>query len=335
MVVVATGGTFDTYPIFSPVCRFVGGDIGYKNHVWVLGVYFYFCKITAAPPGSAVGADEAPALSPILAAVNTAIGTGIYGSVHALAVAGGEADADAAQALFGTGKPGIDAPPGRSAIGRLEQPAVGAGETTVFPGAFAVFPEAGEQYLGVVGIVFYLYRACIFVYVQHFFPGFASVAGAEYASFCIRAIRMAQSGHKHFIRLGRVYDNAPYLLYIAQPDMCPGTAAIRGAVNTVSYAEVGAMETLACTRIQDIWMRRGHGHIADRAGSCLVKNGGPGTSVVICFPYSSIIDPYVEYVGLGRDTHGTHCAPCAEGADHPVAQALVLRWCDRLCAKDC
>ncbi len=318
VIIVATGRALEGRPGFATIVGAVGGDIANENHVRIFRMHFYFTKVAAASPESPVGTHQRPTAAAVVAAINAAIGAGIHRCVNSLWIAVRNANADATEPLSGGWQALGQFLPGVATVGGFVQAAIRTGKACVFPGTLAVLPQVGVDGLRILRIVFYLNRAGIFINVQYILPALAAIAGAIDAALLIWAVGMPQPSHENFIRVGRMHNESPDLLHIAQAYMLPVFAAVGRFENAIAHGQVRAVQAFAGSDINNVWLGRRDGDITNGTRWRFIEDRTPGSTIVICFPDTTVVDAHKKDVWLRRNAYGTNRTTRAKGADEAI-----------------
>src|ERR1035438_1807492 len=143
--------------------------------------------------------------------------------------------------------------PGAAAVGGLEESATGAVELVIiFPRALADFPHRGVNNIGIRGINHNVRATGIFVLGNNSLPGLTAVGGAVDSARFAGPVRMAEDSGKNAIRVARIDGERRDLLSVDQAEMSPCLPGINRFVDAIPYGQVGAMQSLTATHIDDV-----------------------------------------------------------------------------------
>src|ERR1700722_4271194 len=214
--------------------------------------------------------------------------------------------------------------PGASAIGRLEQSAAAAVKfVRILPRAFAYLPYRRINRVRIRWVDFNIASAGVFIFRNDFLPILAAVGRAIDASFFARSVRMPEDSGEHAGGIARIDGQRGNLLRIIEAEMFPGLARIRRFVDSISYREIGTMQSFAAAHKNNVWIGWRNGNRSDRLRRLVVENRIPGASVVVRFPDSAIDLTYKKNVGLACAARSGASAPAAKRSDHAPMQFLI------------
>src|SRR4029078_6001375 len=94
--------------------------------------------------------------------------------------------------------------------------------------------------------------------------------------------------------------------------------------------EIGTLQTLAATDVDDVCVSWCNGDRADRPGALFVEDRIPGAAVVRGFPDAAVHDADVEHIRLLWDTRARLRTAGAKRSDHPPSHLLKQRWVNTL-----
>src|SRR5260370_4555325 len=134
-------------------------------------------------------------------------------------------------------------------------------------------------------------RSTLFPYTTLFRSVFAAVHGAENTPLQARSVRMSGRGNEESVGIVRVDGDLGNLLGIMHAEMRPGFAAVGGAVHAVADGEVGPVQSLTASNINDVRIGSRYGKRANRSGWLLIEDRGPSAGEVVGLPYSSVTHP--------------------------------------------
>src|SRR5579862_4089877 len=121
----------------------------------------------------------------------------------------------------------------------------------------------------------YVDAACVFVFVENFFPGLSAIGGAENPALRVRAVWMSQRRYEHDVRIRRIDDDLADGARIAQPNILPGLAAIQGSINSVAVGNVSADAGLSRANVQYVVVGTCHRDAPECRRSFFVENWRP------------------------------------------------------------
>jgi len=101
--------------------------------------------------------------------------------------------------------------------------------------------------------------------------------------------------------------------------MSPSLAGIGRLVDSIANGKIGAMQAFPAGDVNDVGIGGSNRDGADRLRRFVVKDGCPGTSIVVRLPHSSVDLAYVKDIRLARYAAGGSCATAAKRADHAPA----------------
>src|SRR5271157_40477 len=359
VIVVAAGRALDGREARAGVGGPVSGSVGDVDHVLVLRVDTHAGEIRSASvdailavdflPGNAgvIGAIEAGATrrgfgrfraarastsraratrgaGPTAAATSAATG-GFDQGIHAIAIAGRDADADAAEPLGGRGQASSQLAPVVAAVGGLEQAAVRTGESAVLPWPGTRLPHHGVHVARVGRVEGQINRAGVLILVKNLAPVLAAIDGAKDAALGVGPERVAHRRDENAVGVLGINQNCADLLGIAQPEMPPRLAAVDGFVHAVADGEIGPLrQPFAAADIEHVGVGGRHGDGADGAGGLVIENGPPCHAEIVGLPYAAVVDADEEHVRLVGDARGADGAAAAERADHAPLKSGVI-----------
>src|SRR6185295_8106845 len=132
------------------------------------------------------------------------------------------------------------------AVRRLPEAAARAVRRRVdVPGRPPRLPERGVDRARVAGLEGEVDGAGVLVLEEHLLPMRAAVARPEDAALGVGTVGVAESGDVDEIGVRRVDEDAADLLAVAQADVRPGLAAVRGLIDAIPLRDVGAHVRLA------------------------------------------------------------------------------------------
>src|SRR5207302_1467603 len=105
---------------------------------------------------------------------------------------------------------------------------------------------------------------------------------------------MSEHGGNELVGITRMVDESRDLLAIAQAEMRPCLACVRGFVNAVAHGQVGAMQALAAGYVDDVGIGGSDSDRSDRLSGFTIEDGIPGAAVVVRLPHAAIYLRHIE-----------------------------------------
>ena len=205
--------------------------------------------------------------------------------------------------------------PGGAAVNGLEDAHAGVGEALTFDEALLLRPQHGIQRVRILRVHQDLVGAGVFVLVEHLLERAAAVGGAEHATLGVGTIRVAERSHEHAVGIDRVHRDRCNHLRVAQPEMQPRLALVRGLVEAVANCQVGADDAGARADVDDLGIRRRDGNGANRPGALAIEQRHPVGAVVGGAPDAAVVEAGVEGVGLAGHARDRARTPGARRAN--------------------
>src|SRR5438067_4967218 len=115
------------------------------------------------------------------------------------------------------------------------------------------------------------------------------------------------------------------LLSIAQAEMSPCYARVRGLVDPIAERQVLSVQPFTAGHVNSIWIRGCDGDSADRLRGLIIEDRTPGSPVVVGFPHSAVDLADIEHIRLTRYAGGCAGPAATERTNHPPAKVLVSR----------
>ena len=131
---------------------------------------------------------------------------------------------------------------------------------------------------------------------------------------------MAERRNEQAFRIRGIDRDARNLLCVAQPEMRPRPAGVRRLVHAVARREIGAVQSLSRSHVDDVRIRDRDVDRADRARWLLVEDRRPHAAVVGGLPDTAAHHADVEHVRLARNSGRGLRASAAERSDVSPAE---------------
>ena len=211
--------------------------------------------------------------------------------------------------------------PGRASIAGAVETAAGA-TAGQRPRRAAGFPERGEEDIGIVRVEGDVDGPGVFVLIKYFLPGLAAIHGAKYATFLVRAKRMAERCDVRDIRVFRMDEHASDGTGVLEADIFPGFASVDRFVDAVAMGNISADTGLSSAHVNHIRIGRRDGDTANGRGLLVVKDGLPSHGAIRGFPDPAAGRAKIVSVGIARNSGSGERASTAEGSDLAVLQAF-------------
>ena len=256
LVVVAARCALERHERLAAVGRLVADDVSDDQRVWILRVHVRHDFVDPADR-PLIGGDARPGLA------------GVIGSEYSSAVVSRfQRDVDTSRTARRDGELGVDDAsrqslrerlPCRTAVSRLEDPAVGAVPGAVFPWSLPLLPHRGVDDVGVGGIDVDVLAAGVGVLEQDALECLAAVGGPEDAALFVGTVGMTERGDEEAIRIPRVDGNLRDLLRVAQSEVRPRRAGVRRFVDAVADRKVRPRQPFTTSDVQDVrigWRHR-------------------------------------------------------------------------------
>src|SRR5207237_419135 len=192
--------------------------------------------------------------------------------------------------------------PGRTAVGRLEDPAARAAEGAALDEALLLLPERGVDRVRIARIDPDVVGARVFVLVENLLKGLATVGGSKDTALLVRSVGMAEGGDEEPIRILRVDGDHRDHLRVVQAEVRPRLAGVGRFIHAVTDGEVGTNYACAAADVDDVRVGGGDGDGADRAGALVIEERVPGRAVVGGAPDAAVIEADVRDVRLAGDS---------------------------------
>ena len=179
-----------------------------------------------------IGRDAPPRLTAVVRAIDAgAVAGGFDGREQPLRIARRDPDLGVDDAV---GQALRQRLPRRAAVDRLEDAAVGAVPRRVFPRTLALLPQRRVDDVGVRRVDVDVLAAGVDVFEEHALERLPAVGRAEDAALFVRAVGMAERGDEQPIGVFRIDGDFRNLLRIAQAEMRPRLAGVRGLIDAVA-----------------------------------------------------------------------------------------------------
>ena len=253
LVVVAAGGAADGRPVLPAVGRLPGLHVRGVGDVGIGRIDRDRREIGGASPHPVIGVRARPVLAGVVRAVDPAGAAGIDRRVQPVGVARCNRDPDATQSVRRKCRETLgELPPRRAAVGGLVEPGSRPLKDAVFPRGLSRFPEHGVDRVRVVRRELQVRATRVLVLGEHLFKRQAAVRGAVDPSLGVRSIGVAEDRDKQPLGVPRIDDDARDLLPVAEAEVRPGRAGVRGLVDAVAGGEVGALQSFAGADVDDV-----------------------------------------------------------------------------------
>src|ERR1700693_3433717 len=105
--------------------------------------------------------------------------------------------------------------------------------------------------------------------------------------------------------------------------MGPRFAGVGGFVNPIAHREIGPMQALTATDINDVGIGRGNGDRSNRLRAFVIEDGIPSPPIVVRFPTPAIYLPDVKHIRLAWNFRSGASASATKRANHSPTQILV------------
>src|SRR5262245_55892783 len=133
---------------------------------------------------------------------------------------------------------------------------------------------------------------------------------------------MPRYSGKNLIGIARVNSQLRNLLAVAQAEVRPSLAGVSGFVDAVADGEVGAMQPLAATDINNVGVGRRYSQRPDGTCGLIVEDRLPGAPEVVCLPHPAVAHADIEDVGLAGNSGDGARASSPKWADRAPVQRL-------------
>jgi hypothetical protein len=158
----------------------------------------------------------------------------------------------------------------------------------VLPGSplasFVQWPPAcvggGEERVGVLGVEHEVHAAGAAVELQRVLPALAAVGGLEDAALGVLAPQVPEGADVRRVRILRVHHEARDVVGLGGAEVLPALAGVGGAVDAVPPGGAVAAVPLAAPEPNDLGLRRGDRHRADRRDRLVFEHEPPGGPIV-------------------------------------------------------
>ena len=149
-----------------------------------------------------------------------------------------------------------------------------------------------------------------------------TIHAAIHAARLVGAIRVAQRGDEHAVRILRIHGHRGDLLRIGQPAVRPCGATVVRAIHAITHRQVRALQSLTRADVDRARGGRRHRECADGPGGLVVEDRLPGSAGVGRPPHAAVVHAHEEGVRLPRDRSRGHGATTAEWTDAAPMQVL-------------
>ncbi len=134
---------------------------------------------------------------------------------------------------------------------------------------------------------------------------------------------MTERRDEEAIGIFRIDEDRADLPRVPQTEVLPRAPRVGGLVDAIAHRQVRPLQTLAAAHIDDVGVGRRDRNGADRLSGLLVEDRCPRLPEVGRLPDPSVVDAYIEDVGLLGDAGRTDGSPAAEWADVAPAKVRV------------
>jgi hypothetical protein len=268
-------------------------------------------------------------------------GAGVLGPVGAGQVVVGELDervqharvglrhGDADAALVLTGDPAHELGPAVAPVRALVDAAPGPAAVEA-PAAPEPLVHRGVDLVRVRLVPVEVHGARVLVDVEHLLPALAAVGGTVDAPVLAGRPQVAEGRHVDHVRVGGVHEHLADVPRVLEPQVPPRLAAVVGAVDPVSVGGALAVVLLAGSRVDDVGVRGGQGHVAERAHGHVGEGVHPGLAAVLALPQPAGGRGDPEHVRvLGDGFHVVDPSTRHGGSDDPGVEGLEMRLGER------
>ena len=161
------------------------------------------------------------------------------------------------------------------------------------------------------------------VKIENFFPRLAAVARAEDSAFGVRAVSMAESGHKNDVRIRGMNNDRADMASVFQAHVDPALARVRGFVNAVTKGNIAANAGFAGANVNDVGIGIRNRDGADGRDRLLIEQWIPSDTAVGGFPDASADGSEIIGVWLARHARHRQHAATTKRTDKPPLHAVV------------
>ena len=324
LIVVASRRAADAAPRLAAVDRSPRHDAGHEDGVGIFRVDERNRQIASADAArrTRIGRDSRPAVACVVRAIDADRLPRRDRRVDAARLARRDRDVGLHDVLRQTA---CQRTPGRAAVGRFEDAAVGAVPGAVLPRTLTRLPQTRVDDVGIPRIELEVRRAGVLVLVEHFLKRSSAVDRSEDAALFVRPVRMAQHRNEQAIGVARVDDDVRNLLAVAKAEVRPRLPRVGRFVDAVAGGEVGPRDAFAAADVDHIGIGRRNGDGADRSGRLVVENRLPRAAVVVRHPDAAVDEAGVEDIRVPRHAGDGFRPPASVRTDRSPAHRCLNR----------
>src|SRR5215813_1428972 len=125
---------------------------------------------------------------------------------------------------------------------------------------------------------------------------------------------MSKHSREDLVRIAWIYRQSRNLLAIPQPKMGPCLSGVRRFVDAVADGEIGSVQPLSATDVNDIWIGCRHRDRANGLCRLLIENRIPSAPIVVRLPHATVHLRHIEDIGLAGNAGSCPGAPSAQRA---------------------
>ena len=315
VVIIAAGSALDGVKSFPAVGGSIRRGITHIDYIRILAIHGDAAEIPSPSPNAWVGIGQSPVRARVIGAIDAALFR-VRQKVNAAGLSGCHGNAHPSEPVRRQAVPG-DLLPIVPAIRRFVEPAARPIRWRInIPRRPPSLPKRSVDDSRIARVKGKIDGSGILVFKKHALPRLAAVGGAEHTALGIRGVRVAEHCRENHVRIVGVYEDAPDLPTVLEPDMRPGAAGVLRFVHPVAVGNVRAHVRLARTHINHLGVRRRNRNGADGSDGLAVKDGRPHAAGVRGFPNTSAHRAKIKSVGLPGNAGGRKRPPAARGADH-------------------
>ncbi len=170
-------------------------------------------------------------------------------------------------------------------------------------------PQCGINDIRIRWIDLDVAGADVFVFVEDLLEGLAAIGRAIDPALWVRAVGVPSDGDEDAVSIVRINGYLRNLLAIAQSQVGPCRATVRGFIDTVSDREIGPMQPFTAGDVDDVRIGRRDLEGPNRASGFVIEDRRPRAAEIRCLPYPTIHCADVEDIRLAR--HARDCAGAA------------------------
>ena len=335
VVIVAARRALEGCESLARIGGTVRGSVGGENHIRIFWVHGQAGEIIAAPGHARFRVGARPVLAGVVGAEDAAEVGRVDPGIDALAVAGRNSDADAAESLLRRGQTFGERLPVAAAVTGLKESAAAPGvAVAVFPRALPCRPQRRIHDLRIRWIERHLDASGVLIFVEDFFPALAAIERAIDAALRVGTIRMPEHGHEDAVGVAGIDCDGCDLAAVFKlgagtgrfqilAQMLPGLAGVSGFVHAIAHGQVRALQALAAAGIDHVGIGGRDRQRADGAGGLPVEDRQPHVAGVGRLPNAAVDRGHVKDVGHVPHAGDGDGASAAKGADHPPLHLAI------------